>query len=251
MDKSDVIGAGQVAGGGYLAYKGVSHGLPRALGIRTEYHITSKENADSIRKCGNKLLPKYGGKNGWSQKVKSDSFVKNSTGYVHITGRHKDYLGRVFNKLPKFLQPFEGTIRRSIQKNMYRTVGNVDFVAFLLKMYEQNLARQEKLRILFDVFKKNLFNNKTKQFCIPGIDSYFNKNFVPDCDDVALKSTKPLRVYNNRLSAMIAGLKKFGLNGMKENKSRVAAGVGLLALVTGSGLALIKRGFNNITQKKE
>ena len=35
MDKNDVIGTGQIAGGGYLAYKGVSHGLPRALGIRT------------------------------------------------------------------------------------------------------------------------------------------------------------------------------------------------------------------------
>lgn len=40
---------------------------------------------------------------------------------------------------------------------------------------------------------------------------------------------------------MIAGLKKFGLSGMKENKSRVAFGVGLLSLGTYSAVKLIQK----------
>ena len=55
MDRNDLIGGTQVAGGVYLGYKGVEHGLPRATGIRIEYHTTSKQNADLIKKSGNIL----------------------------------------------------------------------------------------------------------------------------------------------------------------------------------------------------
>lgn len=105
---------------------------------------------------------------------------------------------------------------------MYTSVGNADFRKIVEKFQNNKTTKKEKLGIIFDTLKKCLFQNKTKRFCIPGIDSYFNQNFIPDCDDLALKSTKPVRVYNNRFSAMVAGLKKFGLKGMKENKSRVA-----------------------------
>lgn len=247
---NEAVGAGEIAGGGYLAYKGLSHGLPRALGIRTEYHITSKENAALIEKSGNQLLPKCGGQNGWSKKVKSDKFVKNSTGYVHITGTHAKHKDFISNKLPKFMQPFARTLRRNTQKLLYKTVGNVDINELRAKFKEGTIKKKELLKFYLNVFKKNLFNNNTKKFCIPGIDSYFNKNFVPDSDDIALKSTKPVKVYKNRLSAMIAGLKQFGLKGIKENKSRVMAGIGILSLGLGSGLALIKRGYNNIVNKK-
>lgn len=131
---------------------------------------------------------------------------------------------------------------------MYTSVGNADFRKIVEKFQNNKTTKKEKLGIIFDTLKKCLFQNKTKRFCIPGIDSYFNQNFIPDCDDLALKSTKPVRVYNNRFSAMVAGLKKFGLKGMKENKSRVAVGIGMLALGVGAGLALLKKGINNIKQ---
>lgn len=51
MDRNDVLGTAQLAGGTYLGYQGVKHGLPRALGLRTEYHTTSKANAELIRKA--------------------------------------------------------------------------------------------------------------------------------------------------------------------------------------------------------
>lgn len=57
MDRNDVLGTAQVAGGTYLGYQGIKHGLPRALGLRTEYHTTSKANAELIRKAGNVLDP--------------------------------------------------------------------------------------------------------------------------------------------------------------------------------------------------
>ena len=93
------------------------------------------------------------------------------------------------------------------------------------------------------------FKNNTKKFCIPGIDSYFNKNFIPDSDSsAALKSTKPLKAYNNRFSAMIAGLKEFGLKGIKENKGRVAFGLSIMALGAYSAINLIQKGIQRISE---
>ena len=77
MTKETVIGTAEAGVGGYLAYKGLEQGLPRALGIRMEYHTTSKESANLIKKAGNWLDPKFGGK-GWSAKVESDVYVQNS-----------------------------------------------------------------------------------------------------------------------------------------------------------------------------
>lgn len=69
LDKNNLVGAAQLAGGTYLGYQGIKHGLPRALGLRIEYHTTSKSNADLIKKSENFLDPKFGGKNGYAQKV--------------------------------------------------------------------------------------------------------------------------------------------------------------------------------------
>ena len=47
---------------------------------------------------------------------------------------------------------------------------------------------------------------------------------------------------------MLAGLKEFGLKGVRENKGRVAFGVGLLTIGTYFAAKLIKKGVNNICQ---
>ncbi len=248
MDRNDVLGAAQLAGGTYVGYQGIKHGLPRALGLRTEYHTTSKANAELIRKAGNVLDPAFGGKNGWAQKVGSSSYVKNSENYIHITGLHKD---SVFNeilankKLGKLTAPIR-TLHRKLQCLMYKTVGNVDMQE--LKELKMSGNSKDVLKTLAKEFKKGLFHNKTKKFCIAGTDSYFNSKFIPDVDDIALKSADKLKVYNNRFSAMVAGLKKFGLKGVKENKGRVAFGVGLLTIGTYFAAKLIKKGVNNICQ---
>ena len=82
-----------------------------------------------------------------------------------------------------------------------------------------------------------------KRFCIPGTDSYFDKNFIPDCDDFALKTTKKIKCYKNRFSAMVAGLKEFGLKGIKENKSRVVLGIAIIAVGITAAVFLIKKGI--------
>lgn len=237
--KDKVFGATQLGIGGALLYKGLEHGLPRTLGIRTEYHVTSKENAKSIKKMGNFLDPKFGGKNGWAAKIKIDGYVDRSRDFVHITGVNKD------SPLPKFLKKFPPyrEIARQIQLKMYKVMGNMDNPAELRKC--------SKLDVTAKVFNALLFKNKTKTFYISGIDSYFNNNFIVDVDNVALKSAKKLKVYDSRFSAMIAGLKKFGLKGMKENKGRAFAGLTILVttgLVAGK---LIKKGIDKITNRQK
>ncbi len=247
MEKNDVIGAAQIAGGSYLGYQGLKHGLPRAAGIRIEYHTTSKQNAQAIKRAGNILDPAYGGRNGWSQKVQPDHCVKNSEKYIHITGINKDtpmLSGRSFKKYPFLIAPM-GTVYRKVQNIMYQTVGNVDSEE-LKSIMDCELTKGQRGKWIFKKMFKQIFSNKTKRFCIPGVDSYFDKEFIPDTDDIALKSSKPIRAYNNRFSAMMAGLKKFGLKGIKENKGRVALGVGLLALGVYGAVKLISKGIDNI-----
>lgn len=243
-----VIGTAQVAGGTYLGYQGLKHGLPRAAGIRIEYHTTSKENAKAIKNAGNILDPNFGGKNGWSAKVKSNSCIKNSEGFVHITGMHKNHRGGFRPLLNKtyFMAPYR-TLMRKAQNLMYKTVGNVDFEELKTALGSKT-SKGEKLKWASKKMAFGVFNNKTKRFCIPGIDSYFNSEFIADTDDIALKSTKQLKVYENRFSAMLAGLKKFGLKGIKENKGRVAFGVGLVALGLYAAGKLISKGIKNISK---
>lgn len=242
MDRQNAIGAAQVVGGTYLGYQGIKHGLPRALGLRTEYHTTSKTNADLIKKAGNILDPACGGKNGWAEKAGDASYVKSSRNYVHITGLHKDNIGTrpLFGKFTAPLRMFY----RKTQCLMYKTFGNID-----VKKFQKCFVEGDKKAFIINMakeFKNSILHNRTKKFCISGTDSYFNTKFIPDADDIALKSAEKIKVYNNRFSSMIAGLKKFGLSGMKENKSRVAFGVGLLSLGTYSAVKLIQKGVNNI-----
>lgn len=238
--KDMAIGAAQVGLGGVLSYKTLEQALPRALGIRTEYHITTKENARAIKKMGNFLDPKCGGKNGWSAKIKSNCFVKNSTNYVHITGIHKDT-----KDLPKFLEKFPAAreLGRRFQLAMYKVVAYFD--------NPDEIARMAPKEQVPKWIKGILFNNKTKTFYIPGVDSYFNKEFIPDFDDYALKTTNKLKCYSTRFGAMLGGLKKFGLKGILENKARAFGG---FAFVVGAGLVaakLIKSGIDRVTGKNK
>lgn len=244
MDKQNAHGIAQFTVGASLGYQGIKHGLPRALGLRTEYHITSKENADLIKKAGNILNPAFGGKNGWAEKTGRNLFIKNSQNYVHITGLHKDnQVAKPLLSKYKYTAPFRMYYRTG-QCLMYKTLGSID-----AKKFEVFFRKRGKKNFIINIakeFKNTLLHNKTKKFCISGTDSYFNTKFIPDADDIALKSAEKIKVYNNRFSSMIAGLKKFGLSGMKENKSRVAFGVGLLSLGTYSAVKLIQKGVNNI-----
>ena len=127
LDKNNLVGAAQLAGGTYLGYQGIKHGLPRALGLRIEYHTTSKSNADLIKKSGNFLDPKFGGKNGYAQKGANFSLMLNgckseSENYVHITGLHKDSKFNSIVKNKKWLTPPLRTIYRKTQNIMYRTL---------------------------------------------------------------------------------------------------------------------------------
>lgn len=257
--KDNFVGTTYVAGGGYLAYKGLEHGLPRALGIRTEYHTTSKENAKLIEKAGNILDPAFGGKNGWSSKVDSYSYIRNSKGYIHITGANRNGLEfkeacagfrekfpAKFKKLADAFEKILPTLYRKTQCIMYKTVGNGSNIAEL--MY---LSKKEKTGKLLEIFKNNIFKNQTKRFCIPGIDSYFAKEFIEDCDDMALKSSKRIKAYTNRFSAMMAGLKEFGLKGIKENKSRVIVGLSIVALSTFGAYKLIRKGINRFQNNNQ
>lgn len=257
MDKARAVGTAQVAGGTLLAYEGVKHGLPRALGIRIENHTTSKKNAYLIKKGGGFLDPAFGGKHGWSEKINCSEYIENSKGYVHITGTHPDGFAEKLlskKKLPEFLKKAYPTISRKANSLMYRTVGNLnaeDFKAIVSGATKLK-DKQETIKWLGQQIRKGIFANKTKKLYIPGIDSYFTKEFIPDPDSaMALKSTKPVKAYTSRFEAMLAGLKNFGLKGIKENKGRVAFGVGLVATGVYFGAKLIKKGIDNLSRVKE
>lgn len=257
MDKQNVVGYTQVASGTYVGYQGLKHGLPRTFGLRMEYHTTSKENASLIKKAGNILDPKFGGRNGWSAAVKSDSYIKKSKNYIHITGIHPnnkikneivDSISVKFSKVnKKIISNILRPIIRRTQNLMYRVVGNQP--QKIVDIVDSSKPKVEKIKDFYKTLGKTLFKNNTKKFVIPGIDSYFAKEFIPDTDDIALKSSKPLKAYTNRFIAMVGGLKKFGLKGIKENKSRVGVGVAVTSLGLLGAYKLINKGLNNIKQK--
>jgi hypothetical protein len=237
-NNNQVLGTAQVVGGAGLAYEGIKHGLPRALGIRTEFHTTRKENLKSIKDCGNFLDPTFGGSNrGFATQIKRDEYVKASKNFVHITGVnnssnfYQNIKPDTSGKL-KFLRPAMRTYARKAITLMYKAFGN---------------SESSEIKEVFKV--NNLFKNNTKTFYIPGIDSYFEKNFVADIDEpFGLKTTKKLKVYNNRFSSTIAGLKQFGLKGIMENKSRACFGLALVGSTMYGAYKLIAKGLNNLKQ---
>lgn len=247
MDKHDVTGTIQIAGGAYSGCYAVKHGLHRVAGIRIENHITSKENAEKIKKSGYILDPLCGGKNGCSEKINSNKCKINSTGFVHISGINKDskFYTKGWVKKYNYLSEPLRVVHRNMQHVMYEAVYRGEYLSLIKKI------RQNKIQC-FNAYLKAftfLLNPKSKRFYIPGTDNYFYKEFISDTDDFALKSSKPVKVYKNRMNATLAGLKNFGLKGMKENKGRVAFGVGILSLGLYSCYNLFNKGIKNICNK--
>lgn len=277
---SGIVASAEIGAGAYIGYKGIEHGLPRALGLRMEYHTTNKTNAKLIINNSNSHLdPKFGGKNGFSKVVNDDVFLTRSKNYIHITGFHpkSDILTTLIqpitDKYPKLnnnllinmIRPFH----RRMQTFLYKTeMNNPEEMPYLNKrtlnkintIIDKSLSKQLKfsdlkpnnlsVKTIIKGLYNNSFHNKTERFVIPGTDSYFEKKLIPDPSDIALKSSRKIKAYTNRFHAMIAGLKKFGLSGAKENKYRVAAGiVGILA--TGNlAFYMVQDGIHKLKDKK-
>lgn len=266
-----IKGGMQVAAGGYLATKAVTSGLRRAFGIRIEEHTTTAKNARDIIKGGCILDPKFGG-TGFS--VLGEEFIGESKNYIHITGMPKDLRARILShaqesgvkmdeatikKMDKAFSPLsKGCITaayRKIQKFSYRNKMNK----------AETLERMKKQGVLDDNFVSEfiptkmtfsnvlniLFGTKSKTFYIPGNEEYFNKNFIEDASDFALKTDKPLKVCRTKIGAMFEGLKNHGLSGIKQNKARAAAGVAIFAALSFVSYKLIKSGMEKLKGAKE
>ena len=280
MAKENGISASaQVCAGTYIGYKGIEHGVPRILGLRMEYHTTNKTNAKLIVNNSNSHLdPKFGGKNGFSKVVNDNLFLSRSKNYIHITGFHSKsniltkLIEPIINKYPKLNNKLLiNTIRplhRRMQTFLYKTeMNNPEQMPYLNKralnkisiIIDKSLSKQLKysdlkpnnlgVKTIIKGLYNNFIHNKTKRFIIPGTDSYFEKELTPDPSDIALKSSKKIKAYKNRFSAMVAGLNQFGLTGIKENKYRVAAGsIGVLA-TSSLAYCMIHDGINKLKNK--
>ena len=247
FERNNMVSATQIAGGTYLGYQGIKHGLPRVFGIRIENHTTSKKNAKLIKNCDGFLTPDFGG-TGYSAKTGYGSCINNSKEYVHITGAHPDgKFEKMFKNFPECVRDINSSLMRKSNNLMYRLFADISTEEFQ-ELNAPKTTNKTKLKWCLKKIGKNIFSDKTKKLYIPGIDSYFTDNFVPDRDSImAIKSSKPIKTYNNRFTAMAAGLKKFGLTGIKENKSRVIFGIALLSLGVYYGIKLIKKGMNNLS----
>lgn len=230
--KEKAKGAGYLAGAAAVGGLAVKHGAHRAVGVRLESHSTHKDNAKKIMKEGGILDPKHGGGNtGAGHSVGSDSYKNESKGKVHLTGRHK-------NDKHGIKGPVKEGIRKATQRVMYRALGH-DFD--VNKPYKGKL-----LKAAVGLRGKTLYHG--------GSERYFDKNFKPDEHDVALTTTKKVKVHSSRGKATLATLKKYGRGShikgakllMKHHKGRVATGVAILG-AGGTGAAhLAKKGYNKL-----
>lgn len=224
-ERSNLQDGAGLAASGYIAKKTATNLAPGALGLRTEEHTTSKKNAEKILKDGGKLDPEKGGsKGGASDSIDSDEFRKNSKKYVHITGA---------NDKKNVRTGIGSAVSKRMQRLMYHTVytGGKDIEGGLKKV----VTGRTKARTLYT----------------SNPDSHYSKNYKVDEDSGfnGLKSKSKETVHSNRISAAIAGVKKHGLKGIKENKGRAAAYAG----ATLGGLELARRtgkdAYNSIKDK--
>ncbi|HSA06165.1 MAG TPA: hypothetical protein P5556_03190 [Candidatus Gastranaerophilales bacterium] len=249
--KSPIKGAIALGTSGIIAGKGINSGLPRLFGIRIERHYTSKENARKIINSGKFLLPRYGG-TGASKAINNAEFIDASKGWVHITGIHKDSI--ICKIMPdKFKNSgcldCLRTFQRKAQGFIYKGVIGKDLhpAEVFEDFFSGKITGKEAFKNFQGVIFDGLTGRNAKTFYIPGTDEYFNKKFVPDCHDLALKTKNKVRVYTNRLSAMVAGLKEHGLRGIKGNKARATAG-GIILGATGTiSFFSAKYGINNLS----
>lgn len=225
LDKAK--GVAGIAAGGYGGYKVLTNGLPGALGLQVEEHTTSKKNAKKILKDGYLRAQYGGGKGGASDKVGIDGFVKNSQGYVHLTGTQ--------NK-KGFIDEMKSAAHKRAQRMLYGAVhsstdGDV----------EEGL--------------KNLFKgkDKSKTLYTANPESYYNKNFEADTDSLhnGLKTKQNVRVHGSKLSAALAGIREHGLKGMMESKGRTAAYLAGTGATGYGAVKLIQEGYKDFKGKKD
>lgn len=241
-DKSPVKGALNIGIAGTSGCYSISSGIPRLLGIRLEHHYTSKEIAKKIIRDGNILDPAYGG-TGACKVVNNPQYTELCKGYVHITGLHKDtpFLADATKKT-KIITRLTTPIKRMRQGILYKGFisGNID----IEKHTATKMTKLQHTKLVWNIFK-NSFKGKT--FFIPGTDAYFNNRFSPDTFDIALKTTEKVKVYPNRFAATIAGLKEFGLKGMKGSPARVIAGATVLGIGTALSIYFTKKGIAQLS----
>jgi hypothetical protein len=209
-----VLGAGTV----YLGQQTVKSSVPRLLGVRLESHSTSKSRAKEILKSGGWLDPSKGG-TGAGKAMGHEGFVERSKKYVHITGTHPDSR---LNFLP-ITKPVANPYYRKLQRGMYRG------------LVGEEIKNPKEMAV---GIAKGFAGIKGRSLYIGGTDDYFRNNFIPDPDDVALKTDKAIKVYGNRFSATKAAIKETGLLKLiKANPKRVLSG----AVILGVGSALTAR----------
>lgn len=249
----------------------VESGLPRALGIRVESHSTSSKTAEAIMNNGGELDPNFGGK-GAAQV--SEAFKKQSENYIHVTGVHPkfkthdpvfvrsaDNKGDLFSAPYKFAGWQERSDPKAAGQFKYKSMEKGKEVKGLASDRQAppfspvlNVALRKMQRVTYsglsetdrtgksmnEVMPEALRNGllgKGKTLFVGGTDKYFADNFIPDSDDAAMKSDRPVKVYRNKMSATIAALKKEGLSGIAQDPSRSASGVGLLSI--GAALTVV------------
>ncbi len=260
-------GAFQLALGGYVGYKAATNGLRRAMGVRIEEHTTSRKNAKDIIKNGCVLDPKFGGTGSSSlNKIR----MQNSENFVHITGINNQTMDSFFGEISKraakeppkhFPNPIKAlfknaaaNIYRKVQKNVYRFFSEPQALEASKKLLKQD--SKASYSMVISTFLNALTGHKSKTFYIPGNEEYFNKNFIADMDDFALKTDKPLKVYRTKLGAAFNGVKQFGLTGILQNKTRAITGAAIFFTLSGVSSKLIKSGLKNLkasndNQKKD
>ena len=266
-----ISGALTIAAGGALGYKALTSGVRRALGVRIEEHTTSLENAKKIIADGKFLKPEYG--RGGASKL-LNSFQEESGNFVHITGVHKDFKkaftdNDVFKELikerPDILNnitsnkwykrltetPLYDVARagyRKAQRLIYRTTSIFDLKSIDEMMTNPEILEKQfgtRTKILGSI-KDILFSRKAKTFYVGGSDSYFNNNFIPDSSDFALKTDKCVKVAKTKVGAIFDALKRDGLSGITQNKTRVAAGILITAALGSASYKLIKKGLEKM-----
>lgn len=191
---------GKIGLGTYLTHKGITTILPKTLGIRTEYHTTSKDNAKKILNTGY-LDPSYGGTGGASEKIKSGQYINNSKNFVHITGNVKSSGSSIKDR-----------INSNLQNVMYKAVHNLDT--------DKRVSGKEFGKGLFKSIIPGIDNSKTLIVMQP--KSYFNRDrFSPDHDSggEAMKTKEKVPVYSNKYSALYDQIKQ-KITNRKNNANR-------------------------------
>lgn len=220
------------AGAGILVlYQGLKHGVQRVLGLRLETHTTTKDKAQNILKDGF-LDPKYGGTS-LSKDINLDGYVERSKNHVHLTGVHST--NEHDSKSLKI--PGTKTLNRKLTKLYYKYLANLEKCDDMREPGFKNAAKA----IL------NTFTNtgKARTFYASGTEEYFEKNFIADVDTIALKSSEKVKVYKNRFSAILGGVKEYGFKGISQNKARFAAGIAILGGSAVAAYNLIKNAIKN------